>query len=350
MNKLPVHPENFNTNFISEKLGFLPNTLKDFSFQAVGSGQVGDSYRLSLDWNNNEGPETIIAKCSAKDLTSRQTAKNMNLYEIEAYWYNQYGNKIPIRCPEAYFVGLDKKDIGNFIMFMEDLSPARQISQMAGCNVNDIRLALDEVALLHKAHWDDNNLSKIKCLNYGKDRKKFIKQFLIEIYPDWCSRYKDRIDKSILEMGKSLIDRYDSYIEIKTEPIVLSHGDFRLDNMLFHDNNGRVAVLDWQTLSAGVPMADIAYCISTSFSDSNDRKIHEESLVSRYLKKLNLDDGVYPYELAWRDYRRCSFIGFLMGVISSMLVERTERGDEMFAVMVERSGKQAIQLESLSLI
>jgi hypothetical protein len=350
MNKLPVHPENFNTNFISEKLGFLPNTLKDFSFQAVGSGQVGDSYRLSLDWNNNEGPETIIAKCSAKDLTSRQTAKNMNLYEIEAYWYNQYGNKIPIRCPEAYFVGLDKKDIGNFIMFMEDLYPARQISQMAGCNVNDIRLALDEVALLHKAHWDDNNLSKIKCLNYGKDRKKFIKQFLIEIYPDWCSRYKDRIDKSILEMGKSLIDRYDSYIEIKTEPIVLSHGDFRLDNMLFYDNNGRVAVLDWQTLSAGVPMADIAYCISTSFSDSNDRKIHEESLVSRYLKKLNLDDGVYPYELAWRDYRRCSFIGFLMGVISSMLVERTERGDEMFAVMVERSGKQAIQLESLSLI
>ena len=350
MNKLPVHPENFNTNFISEKLGFLPNTLKDFSFQAVGSGQVGDSYRLSLDWNNNEGPETIIAKCSAKDLTSRQTAKNMNLYEIEAYWYNQYGNKIPIRCPEAYFVGLDKKDIGNFIMFMEDLSPARQISQMAGCNVNDIRLALDEVALLHKAHWDDNNLSKIKCLNYGKDRKKFIKQFLIEIYPDWCSRYKDRIDKSILEMGKSLIDRYDSYIEIKTEPIVLSHGDFRLDNLLFYDNNGRVAVLDWQTLSAGVPMADIAYCISTSFSDSNDRKIHEESLVSRYLKKLNLDDGIYPYELAWRDYRRCSFIGFLMGVISSMLVERTERGDEMFAVMVERSGKQAIQLESLSLI
>ena len=350
MNKLPVHPENFNTNFISEKLGFLPNTLKDFSFQAVGSGQVGDSYRLFLDWNNNEGPETIIAKCSAKDLTSRQTAKNMNLYEIEAYWYNQYGNKIPIRCPEAYFVGLDKKDIGNFIMFMEDLSPAKQISQMAGCNVNDIRLALDEVALLHKAHWDDNNLSKIKCLNYGKDRKKFIKQFLIEIYPEWCSRYKDRIDKSILEMGKSLIDRYDSYIEIKTEPIVLSHGDFRLDNMLFYDNNGRVAVLDWQTLSAGVPMADIAYCISTSFSDSNDRKIHEESLVSRYLKKLNLDDGVYPYELAWRDYRRCSFIGFLMGVISSMLVERTERGDEMFAVMVERSGKQAIQLESLSLI
>ena len=151
-------------------------------------------------------------------------------------------------------------------------------------------------------------------------------------------------------MGKSLIERYDSYLAIKTEPIVLSHGDFRLDNMLFYDSNGRVVILDWQTLSAGVPMADIAYCISTSFSSSQDRQIHEESLIDRYLKKLNLEEGVYPYELAWHDYRRCSFIGFLMGVISSMLVERTERGDEMFAVMVERSGYQAIQLESLSLI
>ena len=85
MNKLPVHPENFSTNFISEKLGFLSNSLNDFSYKPIGSGQVGDSYRLSLNWKNNEGPDTIIAKCSAKDLTSRQTAKNMNLYEIEDY-------------------------------------------------------------------------------------------------------------------------------------------------------------------------------------------------------------------------------------------------------------------------
>ena len=70
-------------------------------------------------------------------------------------------------------------------------------------------------------------------------------------------------------MGRSLIEQYDSYLAIKTEPMVLSHGDFRLDNMLFYDSNGRVVILDWQTLSAGVPMADIAYCISTSFNGSS---------------------------------------------------------------------------------
>ena len=97
-------------------------------------------------------------------------------------------------------------------------------------------------------------------------------------------------------------------------------------------------------------MSDIAYCISTSFSNSNERKFHEESLVSKYLEKLNLPEDTYSNEMAWGDYRRYAFVGFLMGVISSMLVERTERGDEMFAVMVERSGNQAIDLESLSII
>jgi hypothetical protein len=33
-----------------------------------------------------------------------------------------------------------------------------------------------------------------------------------------------------------------------------------------------------------------------------------------------------------------------------MLVERTDRGDEMFAVMAERSGYQALHLDSLALI
>ena len=36
-----------------------------------------------------------------------------------------------------------------------------------------------------------------------------------------------------------------------------------------------------------------------------------------------------------------------MAVMSSMIVERTERGDEMFAVMAERSGWQALHLDAL---
>ena len=82
MNSLPNHPEKFTVEWLSEKLNFLPESLKNFSYESVGSGQVADSYRIKLNWNNDKGSKTIIAKCSARDSISRQTAKNMNLYEI----------------------------------------------------------------------------------------------------------------------------------------------------------------------------------------------------------------------------------------------------------------------------
>ncbi|MDA9230815.1 phosphotransferase, partial [Alphaproteobacteria bacterium] len=149
---------------------------------------------------------------------------------------------------------------------------------------------------------------------------------------------------------QSIIDRYDRYTADVEGPSVLSHGDFRLDNMLFHDADGRAIILDWQTLSAGAPMPDIAYCISTSFADPAHRALHEHALVGEYIQALGLPEATYALETAWRDYRRYAFSGFFMGVLSAMLVERTPRGDEMFAVMAERSGYQALHLDSLALV
>ena len=95
-----------------------------------------------------------------------------------------------------------------------------------------------------------------------------------------------------------------------------------------------------------MPLNDIAYCISTSFADPQERATFEESLVKEYYDQLGVNN-IYTYEDAWNDYRRGSFVGFLMAVMSAMIVERTERGDEMFAVMAERSGWQALHLDAL---
>jgi hypothetical protein len=77
----------------------------------VGTGQVGDSFRLTLDWQNSEGPQSIIAKCSAADATSRETARNMNLYEIEANWYGDYAANVGCARPMLIIVGLDDEQI-----------------------------------------------------------------------------------------------------------------------------------------------------------------------------------------------------------------------------------------------
>ena len=52
----------------------------------------------------------------------------------------------------------------------------------------------------------------------------------------------------------------------------------------------------------------------------------------------------FPWEACWEHYRRGVFAGFGVTVIASMLVQRTERGDEMFTVMARRHARHALDL------
>lgn len=56
-------------------------------------------------------------------------------------------------------------------------------------------------------------------------------------------------------------------------PIVLTHGDYRLDNLMFHPDRPEVVAVDWQTLSLAPPGRDLAYLLGTSL-DVADRRDH----------------------------------------------------------------------------
>ena len=345
------HPNKFSKKFIANLFNADESNLKDFEFEPVGSGQVGDCFRINLDWKEiNNLPLSLIAKCPAADQSSRDTARNLHLYEIETSFYKYLSEKCSARVPELYFSDFDfNSDDG--ILLLEDMHPAQQIPQMEGCSVAEVSKVLKEAAALHKSYWNDEKLLSYSWLTYGisEERKKFVADLLPAVYPEWKNRYQGRISEDILDMGDDLIANYDKYSEVRQGPMTLVQGDLRLDNILFVDNNDRAILIDWQTAAIGLPLNDVAYCISTSFLNPNDRANAEEKLVQDYHALLKVSDS-YSFEEAWNDYRRGSFVGFLMAVMSAMIVERTDRGDEMFAVMAERSGWQALHLDAISFL
>ncbi|MDV2478448.1 phosphotransferase [Rhodococcus zopfii] len=135
-------------------------------------------------------------------------------------------------------------------------------------------------------------------------------------------------------------------------PWTVTHGDFRLDNMLFEIRNGAepIGVVDWQTILVGPGTVDVSYFIGASLP-TEVRRASEKDLVRRYHNGL-LERGVpdYSFEQCWNNYRYSAFHGYFMATYAPLLVQRTERGDAMFALWVERVAAQLRDLDSLSVL
>ena len=119
------------------------------------------------------------------------------------------------------------------------------------------------------------------------------------------------------------------------------HADYRLDNMLFGSppDSPALTVVDWQTAAIGIGPSDIAYFCGAGMLPA-DREVHERSLVARYAAAMRAAGIDLSDEAVWHGYVLGSAGGYLMALLASQIVERTDRGDEMFAVMAERHATQ----------
>jgi aminoglycoside phosphotransferase (APT) family kinase protein len=159
--------------------------------------------------------------------------------------------------------------------------------------------------------------------------------------------YTGRIDPDTAALVDRLVPRLPSYVGHVPEPWTIVHGDFRADNLLF--GGPRVVVVDWQTVSLGSGPSDLAYLLGASVLPEVRRE-HEAALVDRYVAGLRAQ--AVPVERAdvWELYRRYAFGGLIMAIVAQALVQRTERGDEMFITMADRHSRQALDLDSESLL
>ncbi len=342
---IPHGPDDLTTQWLENALNAPDGSLSSFSHTPVGTGQVAGSYRLSLDWSNHDAPSSMVLKCASPDETSRGTGSQMQLYAKEVNWYRDLAPKTDVRCPECYAASISD-DGAWFALLLEDCAPAQQGDQLAGVSEASVRLAMEEAVRLHSAFFNSPVLES--AFSEFSDNKELARGLMKTCWPAFKERYVDRLAPDIMEMGDAFMARYDTYLDREPTHLTISHNDFRVDNMLFGGPDGRVVVLDWQTVFVGPPVHDLAYLMGASFADASHRQRVEDDIVRSYHDGMNQRGAHIGWDETWQAYRIGAFSSFVTAVISAMIVQRTERGDEMFAVMAERPAQQIIDLDALT--
>ncbi len=317
-------------------------TVGDVESESVGTGQVArcERFFITFEISDARAPRTLVGKFPSPNPLSRSTGRS-GAYPREVSVYGHVLPTVRIRTPHVYWVDLDEAS-GDFVLLMEDMAPARQGDQLRGCSATVAEAAVEEAARLHAPRWGDPTLPRLDFLARPADTATRVERYH-GFWEGFLKRYASRLNEEILEVGRGLALRYGTYSRPYPGPRCVTHGDFRLDNMLIDETDGvRLAVVDWQTAGIGCGMQDVAYFLGAGLLP-DERRRDEEALVRRYHAAL-VDAGVgdYSFDQAWRDYHWYSYAGYVMAVTASMLVVQTDRGDEMFMTMARRHAQQAI--------
>lgn len=327
--------------------------VKSFAAERVGTGQIGKCIRYTFEYASAasaDAPKSLVGKFPSDDISSRITGVALQNFLKEVRFYQQLQSRLSIRTPRCYFAEIEGEG-PEFFLLLEDLAPAQQGDQLRGCDARTAAAALDQLVGLHAPSWCDQTLSELAWL-YDRDSRPA--NATLELYraqlPGFVDRYGPELAADECQIIQQLAENDASPLVADGLPEVFSliHVDYRLDNLLFDSGGGRidVAAVDWQSITLGSPLADVAYFIGAGLTTA-DRTPVEEQLVRGYFDALGAA-GVahFDWSECWQAYRYGAFSGFAVTVIASMIVERTERGDRMFTTMAQRHARHALDLRA----
>jgi aminoglycoside phosphotransferase (APT) family kinase protein len=211
------------------------------------------------------------------------------------------------------------------------------------------------IAALHTVKFADRGLA-----NYGKPGNYFDRQI-----GRWSKQYKASADgagpmsQPIPEMEK-LVEWLPAHIPPAARDeskVSIVHGDYRLDNLMFHASEPRVvAVLDWELSTLGHPLADFSYhCMTFHIPHGSFRGIGgldlqalgipgEDDYMRRYCDRTGLAT-VADLKADWNFYMAYNM--FRIAAILQGIAKRVEAGTASSAQAVA-SGKTARPMAELA--
>jgi aminoglycoside phosphotransferase (APT) family kinase protein len=345
---IPAGPTDVTSQWLTSALGV---DVTSATVTPVGTGQTGATYRVTLEYTTaTELPETLIVKLPSQDEAVRERVALG--YKSEHSFYTEVADTLALPLPQCYYCEIDR-DGADFVMLLADLAPAVQGDQLQGCSLVEARLAAQALAGLHGPRWCDPAWLTFTGATMPRPDADFARglgELAVMAADTTLGKLGDRMspqDRDTLTETAALVGEW---LLLEPDRFSLLHGDYRLDNLLYDPERTRVTVVDWQTLTVGLPARDLAYFTGTSLVPELRAEV-EAGLVDDYHREL-LGHGVTDYDrdTCWRDYRLGAPQITLITTFGFAFAATTERGDDMVLTMLERGCRAIRELGTLELI
>jgi len=293
---------------------YLRGRIEDFSgplaIEQFKGGQSNPTYRLSARgrryvMRSKPGP-------AAKLLPSAH-AVDREFRVITAL------GRAGIPVPRTYCLCEDEGVIGRSFFVMECVEGRVFWEQsLPGMTAGDRTAIYDDmnrvIAALHKVDF-----AAIGLADYGKPGNYFARQI-----GRWSKQYQASETEKIEAMD-NLIAWLPANIPPGDETAIV-HGDYRLDNLIFHPDEPRIlAILDWELSTLGHPLADFSYhCMSWHIPPGHFRGIagldlaslgipSEKAYMAAYCRRTGREEiGHWDFYLAYNLFRLAAILQGIM--------------------------------------
>lgn len=295
---------------------------KEFVFdngeEAVSTaGRIEANLQLSGN-AANDLPSQLIIKVCRPDIAPRP------LYRNEVNFYTRLRKELTIETPIC-IGGMFDEETANFGLALEDvrLRGVTFPNVKSNHGVGHIKSVLKCLAELHAFYWDSprfkTDLSWLDSHTEGELYMFFNHPDIVPAVIE-AEVAGEQFKKEMIErLGRTTDDLYQEMRKVQQHQSKLTpticHGDTHIGNTYTLPDGG-AGLYDWQLMSRGYFMHDVAYILITGLSVA-ERRQYEEELISYYLAQLkqygvgnapNLDETFteYRYAAAW-----CLYIGWL---------------------------------------
>src|SRR5438309_1460735 len=309
--RLPIDEAKL-AHWIDERL----ETGTAMSVAQMAGGQSNPTYLLTFPKE-----EMVLRKQPPGKLLPSAHAVDREFRVISAL------HRIAMPVPRPIAFSADAGVIGTPFYLMERMKGrVFRKSDLPGLEPSERTAIYDAMSeTLAKLHAVDPK--SVGLSDYGKPGNYYGRQIA-----RWSQQWAGSKTREVPALAR-LVEWLPAHLPADGDEAAICHGDYRLENLMFHPTEARVtAIFDWELSTLGPPLADLGYAVVLwempsmgALSGLKDKDLGalgvptRDAFVAGYLRRAKRSDALLPCHVAFSMFR--------LAVILEGVLPRAKAGD-----------------------